>query len=119
PPRRWRVCVARSPGDQPIARRGQPACGCAIPSSGDSIARNSGRVSRKSLLALFLESLDLLILPIVVAGGHGHEQPFHAAVLLTTEDPQTLVELLEILAGSQPVVERAQEEVLQASDGEA
>src|SRR6185369_5763198 len=73
----------------------------------------------KALLALFLESLDLLILPIVVAGGHGHEQPFHAAVLLTTEDPQTLVELLEILAGSQPVVERAQEEVLQASDGEA
>src|SRR5262245_36686096 len=73
---------------------------------------------QERLLALLLEGLDLLILPVVVAGGHRHQQAFHAPVLFAAQDAQSVVELLEILACTQPIVERADKEILQASDRE-
>src|SRR5438128_53025 len=58
--------------------------------------RTCGR-SRRLVRAFLLERLHLLVLAVVVAGGHGHEQPFHAAVALPPQDLQPLVELPEVL----------------------
>src|SRR5262245_66180068 len=40
---------------------------------------------------------NLLILAIIIARSHGHQQPLHAAGSFTTEHLQTLEEIAEIL----------------------
>src|SRR5438876_1136495 len=75
--------------------------------------------SRELVRAFLLERLHLLVLTVVVAGGHGHEQPFHAAVPLPPQDLQPLVELPEVLVHPRPRVDRIQEEIVQACDREA
>src|SRR5437667_431927 len=75
--------------------------------------------SRELVRAFLLERLHLLVLTVVVAGGHGHEQPFHAAVPLPPQDLQPLVELPEVLVHPRPRVDRIQEEIVQAGDREA
>ena len=52
----------------------------------------------------FFECLDALILAVVVAGGHGHEHGFHAAVLLAPQDQKPFVEILEIFVDALPLV---------------
>src|SRR5215468_9617587 len=69
--------------------------------------------------ALLLQRLHPLILPVVVAGGHGHEHGIHAAVALAAQDTQSFVELAEILVGPQARVRRAEEEVAHPGDREA
>src|SRR5437870_1274881 len=75
--------------------------------------------SRELVRALLLERLHLLVLAVVVTGGHGHEQPFHAAVPLPPQDAQPLVEFPEVLVDAGARVDRIQEEIVQACDREA
>src|SRR5436309_5234075 len=76
---------------------------------------DAGR-SRELVRAFLLERLHLLVLAVVVAGGHGHEQPFHAAVPLPPQDLQPLVELPEVLVHPRPRVDRIQEEIVRSEE---
>src|SRR5262245_21588099 len=69
--------------------------------------------------ALLLQRLHALVLPIVVAGGHGHQKRLHPPVALAAQDAEPLVEFAEVLVRAGALVHRAVEGVAQASDREA
>src|SRR5262245_54083697 len=69
--------------------------------------------------ALLLQRLHALVLPVVVPGGHRHQERFHAALALATQDAEALVELAEVLVGARAVVHGTQEEIAQPGDREA
>ena len=75
--------------------------------------------SRRGSVTALLDGFDLLVLPIIVAGGHRHQHRLHAAVALAPQDPQAIVEVLELLIDSLALVGRRGEEVVQPRDGEA
>src|SRR6185369_2656137 len=74
---------------------------------------------RRLLRALALERLHALVLAVVVAGGHGHEEPIHAPLALPAQDAQPLEELPKILLDPGTLLHRMEEEIVHASDREA
>src|SRR5579862_7274167 len=62
--------------------------------------------------------LNLLILAIVVAGRHRHQQRFHPAFALATQYPQAIEELAEILVDAPDALIGRKEEIVQARHGE-
>jgi len=63
--------------------------------------------------------IDLLILTVIIAGGHGQEKPVHAARALTTQDLETGEELTEVFVHSDSSGHRTKEEVFQSGHGKA
>src|SRR5262245_27876946 len=84
-----------------------------------SLIFTEGGPGPELLGALLLERLHLLLLPVVVARGHRHEQSFHTTVALAAQYSETLVEFAEVLVDAELVVHRVQEEVAEPGDGEA
>src|SRR5688572_337168 len=71
------------------------------------------------LRAALLQGLHALVLPVVVARRHGHEQALHPTVPLAPEDAEPLVEVPEMLVVAPAVLDRLQEEIVQPRHGEA